>query len=154
MNKVSEPIRVNTSIGKRPKVGPVPGDFAFTWGVIVVGSYLFYLLLNQFFAISIEWAILLAAALIISHWILYGDKPWKYGGKFHQPATWTRGHPQLQPHRDVLKPKVGKKAVGTGKNKRALSPLEDEFHLVCLVQIQLKGQSVGAYLLQRERNSV
>ena len=149
MNKGSEPIRVNTSIGKRPKVGPVPGDFAFTWGVILVGSYLFYLLLNQFFTFSIEWAILLAAALIISHWILYGDKPWKYGGKFHQPATWTRGHPQLQPHRDVLKPKVGKKVVGTGKNKRALSPIEDEFHLVCLTRIQLKGQSVGAYLLQK-----
>ena len=47
------------------------------------------------------------------------------------------------------KSKVGKKIVDNGEQKVRLTPLEDAFALVTMLQINLQGRSVGAYLLRK-----
>ncbi len=45
--------------------------------------------------------------------------------------------------------KVGKQAVDNGKRKFSLIPLEDSFAPFSMLQINLQGRSVGAYLLRK-----
>jgi hypothetical protein len=47
------------------------------------------------------------------------------------------------------KSKVGKKVVDNGEQRVRLTPLEDSFALVTMLQINLQGRSVGAYLLRK-----
>ncbi len=48
-----------------------------------------------------------------------------------------------------FKSKVGKQIVDNGEQKVRLTPLEDSFALVTMLQINLQGRSVGAYLLRK-----
>jgi hypothetical protein len=48
-----------------------------------------------------------------------------------------------------MKTKVGKKNVDNGQNKVRLTPLEDAFALVTMLQINLQGRSIGAYILRQ-----
>ncbi|NJM22321.1 MAG: hypothetical protein HC907_28235 [Richelia sp. SM1_7_0] len=47
------------------------------------------------------------------------------------------------------KSKVGKRIIENGEQKVRLTPLEDSFALVTMLQINLQGRSVGAYLLRK-----
>ncbi len=47
------------------------------------------------------------------------------------------------------KSKIGKRIVENGEQKVRLTPLEDAFALVTMLQINLQGRSVGAYLLRK-----
>ncbi len=49
--------------------------------------------------------------------------------------------------------KQGKRIVDNGESKVKLSPLEDAFSLVSMLQIQLQGRSVGAYVLRKGTNN-
>jgi hypothetical protein len=48
-----------------------------------------------------------------------------------------------------MKTKVGTKNVDNGQNKVRLTPLEDAFALVTMLQINLQGRSIGAYILRQ-----
>jgi hypothetical protein len=48
-----------------------------------------------------------------------------------------------------IKSKVGKRIVENGERKVRLTPLEDSFSLVTMLQINLQGRSIGAYLLRQ-----
>ncbi|MDJ0733536.1 MAG: hypothetical protein QNJ47_05510 [Nostocaceae cyanobacterium] len=48
-----------------------------------------------------------------------------------------------------MKPKVGKRIVDNGETKVSLTPLEDAFALVTMLQINLQGRSIGAYVLRK-----
>ncbi|NJO65696.1 MAG: hypothetical protein HC836_48760, partial [Richelia sp. RM2_1_2] len=47
------------------------------------------------------------------------------------------------------KSKIGKRVIENGEGKLRLTPLEDSFALVTMLQINLQGRSVGAYLLRK-----
>ena len=47
------------------------------------------------------------------------------------------------------KSKVGKRIIENGEQKVRLTPLEDSFALVTMLQINLQGRSAGAYLLRK-----
>ncbi len=49
--------------------------------------------------------------------------------------------------------KQGKRIVDNGERKVRLSPLEDAFSLVSMLQIKLQGRSVGAYVLRKGANN-
>ena len=49
--------------------------------------------------------------------------------------------------------KIGKKLVDTGIEKVRLTPLEDALSLVSMLQINLQGRSVGAYVLRKGANN-
>ncbi|MBV6627376.1 MAG: hypothetical protein KI793_31290 [Rivularia sp. (in: Bacteria)] len=47
------------------------------------------------------------------------------------------------------KSKIGKRIVDNGEQRVRLTPLEDSFALVTMLQINLQGKSVGAYVLRK-----
>ncbi|MBW4434330.1 MAG: hypothetical protein KME28_22095 [Pelatocladus maniniholoensis HA4357-MV3] len=49
--------------------------------------------------------------------------------------------------------KQGKRIVENGERKVRLSPLEDAFSLVSMLQLNLQGRSVGAYVLRKGANN-
>lgn len=52
-----------------------------------------------------------------------------------------------------MNPKVGKHIVDNGATKVRLTPLEDAFALVTMLQINLQGRSIGAYVLRKGANN-
>ncbi len=48
-----------------------------------------------------------------------------------------------------MKSKVGKRIVDNGESKVRLTPLEDNFALCTMLQINLQGRSIGAYVLRK-----
>jgi hypothetical protein len=155
MHETPTRIKFKKTLGKRPDIFLIPGRFARDWLAIVTGCAVLYLLLNPFIPID-PWEMgALCSTLIMSHWILVGDAPWKYGGKFHKARTMVKGYPKFDLNlgnasQNPLKQKVGLRRVGT-KIKRVVDAIEDELDLVCPVRFELKGKHVGAYLLQKNR---
>jgi hypothetical protein len=49
----------------------------------------------------------------------------------------------------VSNQKIGKQAVYNGRSKLTLTPLEDTFAPFVMLQINLQGRSIGAYLLRK-----
>ena len=52
-----------------------------------------------------------------------------------------------------MKSKVGKRIVDNGERKVRLTPLEDAFALCTMLQINLTGRSVGAYVLRKSADN-
>ncbi|MFB2838006.1 hypothetical protein [Floridanema evergladense] len=51
------------------------------------------------------------------------------------------------------KVKIGKRWINDGEAKVRATPFEDECHLASMVQIELRGRKIGAYLLKKGENS-
>lgn len=149
MQETPTRIRFKKTLGKQPDIFLIPGRFALPWLGIVTGCFVFYLSLSPF--IDPFFMAVICLTMIATHWILVGDSPWKYGGKFHRARTMVKGYPKFNfKNTKQMKQKVGTRRVGTNKKKRVIDSIEDEFHLVCPIRFQLKGQHVGAYLLQKK----
>lgn len=150
MQETPTRIRFKKTLGKRPDILLIPGRFAVAWLGIVTGCGVFYVLFNPYLAINPLLMAIVGLTMIVTHWILIGDTPWKYGGKFHKSRTMVKGYPKFDPNNPTqMKQKAGVKKIGK-KKKRVVDAIEDEFHLVCPIKFQLKGQHVGAYLLQKK----
>ena len=148
----SERIRVKKDLGKAAPIGPLPGDMAFAWLAIIAGVIVFYILINQFIPIAPAFMVYVAVSLIVAHWFLFGNQPWKYGGKFHKPKDYVLGYPKLQLQgQEQLKPTLETQTVGWGDSRRKVKAFEDELQLATLVQFELNNDIVGAYLLQNKR---
>lgn len=142
-------IKFKRTLGKKPDILLIPGRFARDWLGIATGCFGFYALVNPIFAVDPFLMATICITLIVTHWILVGDSPWKYGGKFHEARTMVKGYPKFDPSNNKqMKQKVGVRRLGA-KTKQVVDAIEDEFHLVCPIRFQLKGQHVGAYLLQK-----
>ncbi len=50
------------------------------------------------------------------------------------------------------KNKIGKQKVDNGETQVRATPFEDEFQLVSMVRIELRGKRIGAYLLKKREN--
>ena len=150
MQETPTRIRFKKTLGKRPDIFLIPGRFAVAWLGIVTGCFVFYILFSPYLSINPLLMVVICLTLILTHWILVGDTPWKYGGKFHSSRTMVKGYPSFDPHNgSQMKQKAGVRKTGK-KTKRVIDAIEDEFHLVCPIKFQLKGQHVGAYLLQKK----
>ena len=150
MQETPTRIRFKKTLGKRPDIFLIPGRFAVAWLGIVTGCAVFYLLFSPYLPINPFLMAVICLTLILTHWILVGDTPWKYGGKFHKARTMVKGYPSFDPlNGSQMKQKAGVRRTGK-KTKRVIDAIEDEFHLVCPIKFQLKGQHVGAYLLQKK----
>lgn len=150
MQETPSRIKFKRTLGKRPDILLIPGRFAVHWLAIVTGCAVFYFLLSPIIPIDPFLMAAICITLVVTHWILLGDTPWKYGGTLHRSGTSVKGYPRFEPNNaKQMKQKVGRRKVGT-KKKEEVEPIEDKFDLVCLIRFQLKGQHVGAYLLQKK----
>ncbi|ABW33047.1 helicase HerA domain-containing protein [Acaryochloris marina] len=140
-------IQYTPSLDKAPDRFFIPGQFLIPWIAIITGVAVLYLLVASVTPVS-PWPFgLLLVVLIASHWIIVGDKPWKFGGSLHRPKEYVTAHAEYKTTSTSLKPKIGPKVVG-GARKRKAFPIEDEVDLACMAIIRLQGYVVGAYLLQ------
>lgn len=150
MQETPTRIRFKKTLGKRPDIFLIPGRFAVAWLGIVTLCGVFYVLFNPYLAINPLLMAIVCLTMIVTHWILIGDTPWKYGGKFHTSRTMVKGYPKFDPKNgSQMKQKAGVRRTGK-QTKRVIDAIEDEFELVCPIKFQLKGQHVGAYLLQKK----
>ncbi|MBD3561749.1 hypothetical protein H6S82_23315, partial [Planktothrix sp. FACHB-1355] len=61
---------------------------------------------------------------------------------------------KAQPIKVKTKTKIGKRWINDGETKVRATPFEDECHLASMVQIELRGRKIGAYLLKKGENSL
>ena len=136
----------------------LPGEYLIVWAGIALGSLIITFLLSYIKPMpAYVWQVM-TIVLSVAHFILFGNEPWKFGGKLIRPKNWVRGYPEVK----ITKTKKGVRAtssqlvtpvkstkVGKGKQRRKLDPVEKDFELVCPVEVRLRGQVAGGYLLQK-----
>jgi hypothetical protein len=93
---------VNQILGAQPNLGPFPASQIVPWGLILVFCWFCKALFN----LSWIWTGLLAAWLMATCWILFGDKAWRYLSKFVEVPYVVRGYALYQ---SLLEPSDEKK---------------------------------------------
>lgn len=83
------------------------------------------------------------------HFILIGEKPWLFMGNLYRPMLRENANSKFRPTTKTLKNKVKNKKRGTGKRKRILRAAENDIDLATMLDFNLHGERVGAFLLQR-----
>lgn len=84
---------VNQILGAQPNLGPFPASQIVPWGLILIFCWFCKGLLN----LNWLWTGLLAAWLMASCWILFGDKAWRFLSKFVHVPHVVRGYTQYKP---------------------------------------------------------
>ncbi|MEG5104871.1 hypothetical protein QUB55_35350, partial [Microcoleus sp. AT13-A5] len=154
-------ISVNKILGKQASIGIIPAEQLIPWMLITVISYI---LTNGLFSLGMPWFFITTFWLIVSWWLLTGNKPHLFVDRFRPPPgnEWYNGNllylspvPQHRPNpirhrisdsqvRVKLKPKVA--PTQQGGNSR-LMPFQNYQNLLCLVTIKKDGREVSGYLL-------
>jgi hypothetical protein len=80
---------VNQSLGQQPSLGPIPANLIAPSAVILLGFYLFLVVLLR---LKFAWFLLLSVWGIATWWVVVGEKPWKFTHKFVRVPDWTRGY--------------------------------------------------------------
>lgn len=83
---------VNQILGAQPNLGPFPASQIVPWGLILIFTWFCKGFLN------LNWLHtgLLAAWLMATCWILFGDKSWRFLSKFLSVPYVVRGYTQYQ----------------------------------------------------------
>lgn len=153
-----QPIRVLKRLGKRPKLGPVPGDLVAPWGLIGLACFLLWLGLHYLSGYSgwswlaPPWVLMLLFYLSLCNaWLIVADPyPSEFLGRFHTLPKWGLGYPQFRPRSERLVSKMKVQKAKVRDKTLILDPLEKEFELKCFFSLRIKGRHIGGYLLQTE----
>lgn len=141
-------IRFSSSMGKRaPLWGILHVSLVVSWGSIigVVGG-LFFALDSVGIKFPLTWPVCLIGALCATEWILVGDKPWGYWGKFLKGRRRIKASLRFQPAKAKLKARPTPVTI----RKKTYSAVENKSDLGSYVEFRLRGRKVGAYLLQKD----
>jgi len=86
IDDINEPRKVNTMLGEKPSVGPIPGDQVLPWLAIAGIVLLFQILF------SLHWlhAGLMLLWGIATWWLLTGKRAWRFLSRFHRRPRWVR----------------------------------------------------------------
>lgn len=84
---------VNQILGAQPNLGPFPASQIVPWGLILIFCWFCKGLLN----LNWLWTGLLAAWLMSTCWILFGDKSWRFLSKFRSVPHVVRGYTEYLP---------------------------------------------------------
>ncbi|MEO0373722.1 MAG: hypothetical protein AAF329_03640 [Cyanobacteria bacterium P01_A01_bin.17] len=79
---------VNSNLGSKPKIGPVPAELIFPWTCIGIGTLIFC----QLMALNWVWTTTLILSGISVWWILTGKAPWRFLAKFQPVPRWAKGY--------------------------------------------------------------
>lgn len=154
-------ISVNKILGKQASIGIIPAEQFIPWMIIAIISYI---LTNGFFSLGMPSFFGATFWLIVSWWLLTGNKPHLFLDRFRPPpgSEWYNGNllylPPIPENRPLafrqrykdsqvrikLKPKLAPKQQ-SGNSK--LMPFQNYQNLLCLVTIKKDGREVSAYLL-------
>lgn len=145
----TERIRVPKTIDRPASFLFLPGEYLITWVFIAVGCMTICFCLSYVVAVPFYLGQAMTVTLCTAHLVLFGTEPWKFGGRFLQPKNWVRGYPTVELGKPKLVAQSKRQRVGRGKQRRALDPIEKDFHLVCTVEVALRGMVAGGYLLQK-----
>ncbi|MGK7908454.1 MAG: DUF87 domain-containing protein [Synechococcus sp.] len=144
-----EYIRVSPVLGKRPNIGPIPGDLILPWGSIAVGNLLlFQMILSswELFAVSF-----LASALW--HWAMSGREPWKFWGHVFVPLPiWCNANLEVSVT-DPLKQQLGTQPVKDPRKRKTVKPFQDAVDLLFVASLRLRDRRVGCTILNRGTSS-
>lgn len=140
-------IQFNPSMGKRgPLWGVLHVDLILKMG-LPLGLAIIAWMMLQSSGINIppQWLIAPAVAWCGTEWVLSGERPWAYWGKFIKGKRRVRAGLKFRPAKNQLKPRPGPVAIRK-KRHHAVENLSD---LGSHVEFRLKGRKIGAYLLQK-----
>ena len=159
-------IRFNKILGKEASIGPIPANQLVPWMAIAMVCYT---ITNGFFSLGIQWFFATTFWLILSWWILNGNKTYKFIDQFkRQPGTdWCNGNkiyisplPQERPRwirqrygdsvvRVRLKPKV---VPNQYQGKSIFMPFQNDVNLCCIAEIKKDNREVSAFLLEQGKD--
>lgn len=139
-------IRFSPYIGKEgPLFGLIHPDIMLKWGgALVIGVTIWQV--GQSVGYNVNPIVLatIGFTICLSEWILAGRRPWSFYGKFRKAKRRVKASLRFNPQNDQLKPK----APVTRIKKKRFTPVENASSLGSYVEFRLRGQRIGAYLLQ------
>jgi hypothetical protein len=116
-------------------------------------SYALFVSLIAYLAENIEhpipWFVSIFAwiGLMGAHWVLIGDRPWAFFGKFLKGRFLGVSKLIFNPTDTELKPKVPTQKIG----KKTAHPVENISDLQSYIEFRYKGQKIGAYLVKSKK---
>lgn len=157
-------VQVNQILGKEASLGGlIPTSQVLPWMVIIILSYTFT---QGFFNLGMPWFIGTSIWLIVSWWLLTGNKPHSFVNKFRKPpgSDWCNGHllylsplretrpesirQQVKDSQTRVKTKPISRPDQSGK-KKTFMPFQNFQDLVCLVNIEKDRHSASGFLLNK-----
>ena len=146
--------RVNPVLGKRPSLGPIPGDLILPWGIILsVNCVIFQGFLNRW-----DLAIFGCLAGATWHWLVSGDSPWIFWGHLlYSLPKWVDGGNLTVTKMNPTKPKIVTKDLDyyvdrIRKPWMNLNAFQDETDLLFVVSYRIRNRRVGAYVLNKGKS--
>lgn len=107
---------VNTYLGARASIGPIPQELFFPWLVI---SLITVSLTQVFFQMSWVWTGILTVWGCGTWTILVGRRPYLFLGKFIPvPYKWTRGYARYLSFEDYFAELVAKRSQSKKKSRK------------------------------------
>jgi hypothetical protein len=141
-----EEIGFSSALGKRaPYMGFLPANLVSAWGPIVGAVSITAWAAGQIgLPITPVGFAATNAALCGTEWILAGDKPWRWWGKFRKGKRRAKAGLRFEPTDKALKPSVPARTI----KKKTYLAIENVSALESYVEFRLRGRKVGAYLLR------
>jgi hypothetical protein len=142
-----EEIGFSSALGKRaPYMGFLPANLVSAWGPIVgTVSVAAWAAAQMGVPITPISYAATTAALCGTEWILAGDKPWRWWGKFRKGKRRAKAGLRFEPTDKALKPSVPARTI----KKKTYLAIENVSALETYVEFRLRGRKVGAYLLRK-----
>ncbi len=146
-------IKVNKALGKSGNIFLLPEKYIYPFGLITAGVFITFKILEVFISVDQLFFIGIWLTLILTYGLFYSENQWKLKGEFHEPQNWILGYIPFdltQPQFKAKKKSI-KRQAGYGKNTRKLTPFENKLHASCLVEICQGQNTIGAYLLEKNK---
>lgn len=148
MTEQDKIIRYLPALDKDPAKLIIPAAYFMPWTMcFLVSAFITAGLMT----VGVSFWIYIPICLMLMgiHFILIGDKPWLFMGSLHRPMLRENANSKFRPTTKKLKHKIPNKKRGKKKHKRILRAAENDLDLASMLDFNLHGERVGAYLLQR-----
>lgn len=148
MSETDKIIRYLPALDKDPAKLIIPAAYFVPW---MICFFLSGLITAGLMSVGISFWMYVPTCLTLMgiHFILIGEKPWLFMGNLHRPMLRENANSKFRPTTKKLKHKIPNKKRGKKKRKRILRAAENDIDLATMLDFNLHGERVGAFLLQR-----
>lgn len=117
--------------------------------LFVIASTLYALLATVQVYLPLWLFFFIWLAPTIAHWVIVGDNPERIMGQLHQDKLRQTANTRIVNRpKDKLKVKVKPTTIGPKSSRRTVVAAENDTDLCAIIDFQIGGYKVGAYLLQ------